>query len=111
MKVINRVLKENGKLVILNVNWEKANGKEFLSFKLDYFHNLTSGQKVGGILKGKRPVRIDDYFWSRNDYCSMLEESSFKVMKVAEPIARDRSREWLNERKISPFIILTAEKR
>jgi len=36
LKEINRILKKNGLIVILNSNWDKSNGREFIPFKLDY---------------------------------------------------------------------------
>lgn len=110
LKEINRVLKKNGVLIILNVNWERCNGKEFISYKLDYVINLISGKKVGLILKSKRPLRIEDYFWSKNDYSGMLKESNFKIKIIREPIAEDNRQEWINEDKCSPFLIIVGEK-
>jgi len=34
MKSIYRVLKKNGSIMIMNSNWDKSNGKEFITFKL-----------------------------------------------------------------------------
>jgi ubiquinone/menaquinone biosynthesis C-methylase UbiE len=110
LKEINRILKKNGVLIILNVNWERCNGQEFISYKLDYVKNLISGKKVGLILKSKRLLRIEDYFWSKNDYSEMLKESNFKIKIIREPMAEDNRQEWISEDKCSPFLIIVGEK-
>ena len=110
LKEINRVLRKDSVLVILNVNWEECNGQEFISYKLDYVKNLTSGKKVSLILKSTKPLRVEDYFWSGEDYLEMLKESNFKIKTTQEPIAQDDSQKWVNEDKCSPFLIIVGEK-
>lgn len=109
-KEINRVLKKDGVIVILNVNWEKCNGKEFISYKLEVVKDLISGEKVHVILKSPKPLRVEDYFWSKKDYLDMLKESNFKLKTILEPMAEDNSQKWINEDKCPPFLILVGKK-
>jgi len=110
MHDINRCLKKNGKIIILDVNWEVSNGKEFISFKMDKIKRLISGQRVGGLLKSKMPIRTEDYFWSKENHVSMLKKAGFKISDIEEPLALDDSHEWINEKEFSPFLIIVAKK-
>ena len=42
MNSIYRVVKDSGSILIMNSNWDKSNGKEFISFKRKNFKNLFS---------------------------------------------------------------------
>src|SRR3989338_2353724 len=46
LKRVNRLLKKDGSLVILNPNWDKSNGKDFLTHQTKYTSNLKPGCKV-----------------------------------------------------------------
>ena len=111
LKEINRALEKGGILVILNLNWEKSNGKEFISCILDYVPRLKSGNKVGVTLKSLTPLAIEDYFWSKNDYLEMLKDANFKIKSIQEPLAEDNSQKWINEDKYPPFLIIVSEKK
>jgi ubiquinone/menaquinone biosynthesis C-methylase UbiE len=110
LKEVNRVLRRDGLLVILNVNVERCTGKEFISLKVDNVNNLTSGQKIGITLKSKKPLRVIDYFWSQEDYADMLAEADFKIYATQEPVATDRDHEWIDEGQCSPLLIIVAKK-
>ena len=65
---IYRVLKKEGLFVFMNSNWDKSNGKDFISFKLEYCEDLVSGHPVTAIIKSDPPILLHDYFWSIEDY-------------------------------------------
>lgn len=107
---LNRVLKDTGNLVILDNNWEKSHGKEFVSHKLDLHENLKSGQKVGVTLKSSPEIRIEDHFWSKDDYTKMLNNAGFHVHSIQEPLAKDTKHKWIDEQNYPPSLIITARK-
>lgn len=104
-----RVVKPNGLVSVLNVNWEKSNGKEFVSFKLDHIECLYSGAEVSGTLKSDEDIKIRDFFWSKTDYYEILKDLRFKSITLMEPVA-DADVKWINEAKYPPFQIITAIK-
>jgi len=110
LKAINRVLKTDSPLVILNVNWDKSNGKKFISFELERAKNLKSGQKVNVVLKSKKPLKVKDCYWSRDDYIGMLAETGIKIDSIHEPLAKDEEHPWLDEKNYPPFLIIVATK-
>lgn len=109
MKNVNRVLKPGGRFVILNANWEDCNGREFVSYHFDYFEKLESGQKVNLTLKSSTPLKVENYFWSAEDYQSMLQESGFEQIKIHKPLASSHST-WNGEDKYPLFLIIEATK-
>lgn len=111
MKNIFRVLKPGGRLIILNANWEDCNGREFISYRFDRIENLTSGQKVGLVLKSSAPLRVENYFWSAEDYCAMLKEAGFHAAACHRPLAIGDAAKWQGEEKHPLFLILEAAKK
>ena len=111
MKNVFRVLKPGGRFVVLNANWEDCNGREFISYHFDLIENLTSGQKVGLVLKSSVPLRVENYFWSAVDYQSMLEEAGFHTETNHRPLAKEDSAKWQGEDKYPLFLILEAVKK
>jgi hypothetical protein len=110
MNALNRVIKKDGTLLIMNSNWEKSNGKEFVSFKLEPIEDLVSGSKVTVIIKADPQIQLEDYFWSKSDYIEMLEKSGFSIGNIYEPIARDIQFPLMAEKTSPPYIIILAKK-
>jgi 2-polyprenyl-3-methyl-5-hydroxy-6-metoxy-1,4-benzoquinol methylase len=107
---IHRVLKQGGLLVFMNSNWDKSNGREFVSFKLEPCKTLVSGQPVRVIIKSDPPILLHDYFWSIPDYRKLLKESGFKTRFLMEKIAGDDGLAWLDEKKYPPYYAISAGK-
>jgi ubiquinone/menaquinone biosynthesis C-methylase UbiE len=107
---IYRVLKQTGRFVFMNSNWDNSNGKEFVSFKLDFCKNLDSGNPVTATIKSKPPIILHDFFWSISDYKGMLKESGFRVLDLKEMTADSDDIDWLDERKYPPYYVIGAGK-
>lgn len=107
---IYRVLKKPGRFVFMNSNWDKSNGKEFISFKLEYCNDLVSGFPVTAIIKSDPPILLHDYFWSIEDYIKMLQESGFKKHFLREEVAKSDDVIWMNEKEFPPYYVISAGK-
>jgi ubiquinone/menaquinone biosynthesis C-methylase UbiE len=107
---IYRVLKENGLFVFMNSNWDRSNGKEFNSFRMELCEDLRSGKKVMAIIKSNPPIVLNDYFWSVEDYFEMLEQSGFHIRDFSEPLASGNEDHWLDEKNYPPYYIVSAIK-
>ncbi len=101
---ICRVLKKEGLFVFMNSNWDKSNGREFISFKLDLCNYLISGHPVTAIIKSDPPILLHDYFWSIEDYSKMLQESGFKIHFLREEVAKSDDVSWLDEKEFPPLL-------
>ena len=86
---VHKLLKPGAELVVLNPNWEKSNGKEFLTHQLKYSPELKLGGSVTTILKGNPSIHVPDFFWSKDVYIDMLSKAGFGGFKISEPLAPD----------------------
>jgi len=107
---IKRILKNDGSIVIMNSNWDKSNGKEFISFKMEYCANLSSGKAVTAVIKSEPPIYLNDYYWSQEDYCALLAKSDFKNCRINEPLASGNEFPWIDEKSNPPYYIIEAKK-
>jgi len=107
---IQRVLKNNGSILILNSNWDKSNGKEFISFKMEYCGNLSSGKPITAVIKTEPPIELKDYYWSQEDYCTFLIKTGFKNCVINEPLAIGDEFPWIDEKSYPPYYIIEAKK-
>lgn len=108
---IREALKEDGKLVVVNANWDKSNGADFVSWEMPHVDGLQSGDPVISILKGQHghpDIEVQDFYWSQEDYKSMLDEAGFDVVAVDEPTADENDQNWKDERTRPPNLIITA---
>lgn len=112
LQELYRVLKKDGKLVMLNVNWEKAKGRDFLSFQPDAVETLIPGKPLHVTLKGEPSIRVEECFWPTSFYCDLFKEVGFKDVTLDEHVVPegDKEHRWLDEREYAPFAIITGRK-
>jgi ubiquinone/menaquinone biosynthesis C-methylase UbiE len=110
MKSIVRILKKTGSLIILNHNWDKSNGKEFISFKLPFCRKLYSGKTVRAIMRDEAQIFTQDYYWSKADYFDFLTESGFEIQGINEPLATGNEIPWVEEKSFPPYVIIHVKK-
>jgi len=110
MNSINRVLRKNGSLIIMNTNWDKSNGQEFVSFKLQYSRSLFPGKPVTAVIKTEPPIILKDYYWSKANYSELLTESGFEIQGISEPLARGNHHPWIAEKSYPPYHIIYSTK-
>ena len=110
MKSVFRVLKKGGSFIILNLNWDKSNGKEFISFKLQFSGDLYSGKPVTTEIKTEPPIILNDFYWSKADYLDLLTDSGFEIHGINAPLAKGNNMPWIAERFYPPYHIIHAKK-
>ncbi|OGN33915.1 MAG: hypothetical protein A3I39_01485 [Candidatus Yanofskybacteria bacterium RIFCSPLOWO2_02_FULL_47_9b] len=106
---VHKLLKPGAELVVLNPNWEKSNGKEFLTHQLKYSPELKLGGSVTTILKGNPSIHVPDFFWSKDVYIDMLSKAGFGGFEISEPLAPDDGTPWKDEKEFPPFLIIKAK--
>ncbi len=110
LKRVHGLLKTGAELVILNPNWEKSNGKDFLTHQMKFEPGLKLGEHVTTILKGNPPIYIPDYYWSKQIYLDNLKMSGFDNFEIYEPLAPNDGNPWKDEKEFPPFLIIKARK-
>ena len=110
MKEIYRILKPGGHYLIMNANWDRSNGREFISYKLEYNPDLVSGCRIKAILKSDPPMIIEDFYWPKDEYLDLLQRAGFGIETIEEPISRGDSPGLLDEKTHPPFLIILAKK-
>jgi ubiquinone/menaquinone biosynthesis C-methylase UbiE len=110
LKEIFHVLKKGGTFVIMNSNWDRSNGKDFISFKLNYCENLVSGQPVTAVITSEPPIPLHDFFWPIEDYLEMLKECGFTLQSLRQDLANHDQVTWLDERDFPPYYVISAAK-
>ncbi len=110
LKSIHKKLKKGGKMFALNVNWERFNGKESISWKCDKITPLKSGSAVSLVLKSIRPIKGIDYYFSKEDYVKMFTKTGYKNIVVKEIRPTTEKADWIDETKYSPTLIIYGEK-
>ncbi len=109
LKRVHLLLKKGADLIVLNPNWDKSNGKNFLTHEMQYQPELKLGGPVVTILKGNPPIRIPDFYWSKEVYLDMLSKAGFSNFEVHEPLAPDDGTLWKDEKEFPPFLIIKAK--
>lgn len=105
-----QLLDTHGRIMIMNANWEQGNGKEFISYRMGTYDQLTSGMGVEVYLKGPHLITLRDTYWSKEDYTEVLQQAGFSQIVYIEPVALDDSYHWKDEKRYSPILIISAIK-
>lgn len=106
-KEVYRVLKVGGIFIIVTNN-SQAYGHEYLSFGYPKKYNLESGKKIPcKIKKGNDSFVINDYYWTENDYETLLKNNGFTVSMTFTKMTGEG---WLDETKIAPNVVIKAVK-
>jgi SAM-dependent methyltransferase len=108
---VRGVLKDGGRFIVLHTNWERCNGAEFASFKLDRVPGLRSGMEVTLTLGHRgEGIAIRDNFWSMADYQSALVRAGFRAVRVAEVPPSGADPRFVDERIVSAFYLVSGTK-
>jgi ubiquinone/menaquinone biosynthesis C-methylase UbiE len=110
LKGIHSCLSNNGMCVLINQNWEKCNGNEFASYKLEKYDSLHTGQIIELTMKYDPPLRLIDYFWSQNDYAQMLINAGFSDVQTIEIFAEVNHPSFIDEAKGSVYFLTVGRK-
>lgn len=104
-------LPEGGVLVLMDPHPE-SHGSQFTSFKSDPIVKQKSGDPVHvRLFTNTIDVEFDDYYWTRNDYESLLTKAGFRIVEVVEPVASQFHNSRIGDEKtVPPFIIFKGVK-
>lgn len=108
---INRVLKTGAYFAALvdnanmySYNWSAIN-TDFPQNK-----NLKSGTKVK-VEFIKENFAIEDYYWNREDYLTVMEKTNFQLIEICSPLADPNDKvDWKDEIHFSPISIYFMKK-
>lgn len=113
LREVNRILKHEGILILLSVNWEQSQGREYLSFKPQVVEELIPGSQLIVELKTpEKTITVEEYFWPIQEYCGLLIEAGFEIDKIEEPLlpVDNTEADWLDETNSPPFSVIVAKK-
>lgn len=106
---IYRFTKDEGKLVMLNSNYEKSGNCNFLSFKIGDVKKEI-GAPLSVSLGHTYDLLITDFYYSQEFYVDALEKAGFRTIEIVEPLADTSDYPWKDEKNSPPFIIISAVK-
>lgn len=114
LKGLSDLMNKEGRIVLLNSTPE-IYINEWASFSTKDFpenRKAKGGDKVKIIMtdvEDKRPV--EDIVWFHEDYLELFAKAELELVESHKPLARDdEPYEWVNERKIAPWIIYVLKK-
>lgn len=111
LRDMRQLLGPGGKLIVLEPNQEIAHGMRYANLHYHHKEGVQSGDLVEVTLgSGENAILLtDDIYRTHADYCQLLKEGGFTIEKMVEPQPDDDwGDEWEMERKIPPFILITA---
>jgi SAM-dependent methyltransferase len=97
----------DGRLAILNADFEKSAGRNFVSYAIDRIDNPKSGDRIGVRLGRDRALSVNNYYWTVADYEEMLARAGFIMENVERPLATEGDG-WLDEKEYPATIIMVA---
>ncbi len=102
-KEVARVLKPDSTFIVVSTN-PASIGYEYKSYMYRKQDGLRSGDPITCVVKGVSPFEIDDTYWTEEDYRQVLESADFIKIQATFPIAEGK--EWLDEKKVAPDMVL-----
>jgi len=108
LKKINKKLRKDGKIIILEPN-PGGPGYKFLGIQRKKPKRLVSGTPLEVQITGMKS-HFHDYWRSHEDYKEFFKDAGFKIEKILEPKGEDKSVKWLDEKRQAPGIIIVAKK-
>ncbi len=104
---LKKFLKTHGQLVLMNSNYEKSAGREFLTFSIgDVKQELLASLKV--FLGFDKSLAVDEYFYPREFLFEKLQAAGFAIEKTYEPLATTTDHPWKDEKVSPPFFLISA---
>ena len=102
-----RVLKENQVFAAVVPN-PSSIFADFVSTRYINVTDLKSGSPITCLLKGDKPTLIQDYYWTQENYTSVLETAGFKIDELLLPTASADENGWLDETRVAPDLVIRA---
>lgn len=109
LKEMNRVLKENG-IIIIITDAENMYEVDWASFVYPDRSKLESGQKVKVVIQGTG-IELFDYYWEDKDYREAFANSKLNVVETHKPLAKgDEPFKWVSEIRFPHWMIYVLKK-
>jgi SAM-dependent methyltransferase len=110
LREMREMLKEGGKLVIIEPNLENALGIQYRTLHYLPKDDVRTGDVVTVMLgAGDKAFPVYDFYRRHNDYRALLEEAGFRIEQMREPVPeRSWGDEWNMERAYPPFLLIEA---
>ena len=83
---------------------------DYVSYRFIDVVKPKSGSPISTLVKGEKPIVIQDYYWTTDDYTSALESARFKIDKLLLPIADEGEDHWLDETRVAPNLVIRAKR-
>lgn len=83
---------------------------DYVSYRFIDVVEPKSGSPITTLLKGKEPTLIQDYYWTTDDYISMLEAAGFEADKLLLPTADEGGDDWLDETRVAPDLVIRSKR-
>lgn len=100
---IARCLKSGGELVSITMNPESL-GAQWLTFGYEPRPDVVSGEEVTCVVQtAGGELRIQDVWWSQEDYERIVIESGFRILDRQLPLASGEG--WKDETTIAPDVV------
>lgn len=111
LRDMREMLKEGGKLVIIEPNLENALGIQYRTLHYLPKEDVGTGDVVTVMLgTGDNAFPVYDIYRRHNDYRALLEEAGFRIEQMREPVPeRSWGDEWNMERAYPPFLLIEAQ--
>ena len=111
LKEFQRVLRPNGKVMILTASEAIATG-DWASFSYpDRGYVPKSGEQVRCLIRNS-DIEFSDYYWTDKDLRNVFTDSGFKVLMSHSPLAYgDEPYQWIDETKRSPWSVYVLQNR
>lgn len=83
---------------------------DYVSYKFLDVAKPESGTPISTLLKGGKPIIIQDYYWTADDYTRALESAGFYIEEFLLPTASDDGTQWLDETRVAPDLVIHAKR-
>jgi SAM-dependent methyltransferase len=83
---------------------------DYVSYRFMNVGEPESGSPITTLLKGEKPILIQDYYWTTRDYTNALEAAGFKIDELLLPTADENEQDWLDETRVAPDLVIRSKR-
>ena len=83
---------------------------DYVSYRIIDVVKSESGSPMTTLLKGEKPILIQDYYWTTDDYTNALEAAGFEIEELLLPTADEGKYDWLDETRVAPDLVIRSKR-